>query len=110
TPPVLSAVNAVLLQPLPYDQPGQLVRVYQHVVANPTGRNFVTPVHYLAYTQRMAAFGTYDEGGADLGVGGGVERIHTFSVSSGYFDVLRARPALGRGFDAGDDFGAHRLV
>lgn len=116
TTAVFSAVNAVLLRPLPYDQPGQLVRLYQTVVTQPNGRNFVTPVHYLAYTKRMSAFasiaalGTYDREGADLGVGSSVERIRTFSVSSGYFDVLRTPPALGRPFDASDDFGAKDIV
>jgi len=116
TTAVFSAVNAVLLRPLPYGQPGQLVRLYQNSIKDPYDRGFVTPVHYLAYKDRMSAFasiaalGTYNPTGADLAVGGGVERIRVFRVSSGYFDVLRSPPALGRGFNASDDFGARSIV
>src|SRR4029077_17585721 len=67
TTAVFSAVDAVLLQPLPYQQPGQLVRLYQNDVQHLDERGFVTPVHYLAFRERMSSFEataavlTYDE-------------------------------------------------
>jgi predicted permease len=101
TTAVYSAVDAVLLQPLPYQQSGQLVRLYQYFKGHPDGRGFVTAVHFLAYRSEVSSFesvggvDTYAESGADYGTGDGVRRIHVLQVSADYFDVVRERPVLG---------------
>ena len=111
TTAVFSAVDAVLLKPLPYASPGQLVRIYAAWVRYPSAASFVTPVHFLAYRgpsstlQGIAAINTYDETGADIGAGDDVRRIRTLQVSADYFDVLRAPPALGRAFDREEENG-----
>lgn len=116
TTAVYSAVDAVLLQPLPYQQPGQLVRVYQNALTDPDNRNFVTPVHVLAYRSQMAAFASvgafngYSPTGADIGTGDRAHRIRLLPVSAGYFDVLKAHPAIGQGFTRADETGAARIV
>src|SRR5215813_12874420 len=56
TTAVFSAVDAVLLQPLPYAQPGQLVRMFQHDSLHPDDRSFVTPVHFYEVRRRVSAF------------------------------------------------------
>ena len=109
TTAVFSAVDAVLVQPLPYSRPGQLVRLYQHDVSEPGARGFVTPVHYAAYRDRMASFAaaaalsTYSELGGDIAVEGGVQRVRMLRVGADYLDVLRVPPALGRGFQRRDE-------
>jgi putative ABC transport system permease protein len=101
----------VLLQPLPYQQPGQLVRLYQGDVSEAAPRGFVTPVHYLAYRQRMSSFEnvsaivTYSENGADIGTGDQVRRIRVLQSSADYTDVMRVHPMLGRGIQSGDETG-----
>jgi len=108
---VFSAVDAVLLKPLPYEAPGQLVRIYAASVLDPAAEAVVTPVHFLAYRQHpaslqdIAAINTYDATGADIGTGDDVRRIRTLQVSADYFDVLRVRPALGRPFDRSEENG-----
>jgi putative ABC transport system permease protein len=109
TTAVFSAVDAVLLQPLPYSRPGQLVRLYQNSVRDPGARGFVTPVHYAAYRDRMTSFAaaasisTYSELGGDVLTPGGVERVRLLRVGADYLDVLRVPPAIGRGFERVDE-------
>ncbi len=116
TTAVFSAIDAVLLEPLPYVQPGQLVRLYQNDVGHRSDRGFVTPVHYLDYRSRMQSFSataalrTYSETGADVGSGSEVSRIRVLPVSADYFDVVRVHPALGHTFDRGDERGASLVI
>jgi putative ABC transport system permease protein len=111
TTAVFSAVDAVLLQPLPYEDPGQLVRLYQGQANQPDLRTFVTPVHYLAFREQLGSFDgiaailTYDAKGADIGSGADVRRIRILPTSADYFDVVRVRPTLGRGFQPDDEHG-----
>lgn len=58
TTAVFSAVDAVLLQPLPYQQPGQLVRLYYTDSRRKVERGFVSPVLFLDYRERMSSFGS----------------------------------------------------
>jgi len=116
TTAVFSAVDAVLLQPLPYAQPGQLVRLFQHDSTYADDRGFVTPVHYAEFRRRVSSFAntaalyTYAETGADIGDGDAVRRIRLLPVSSDYFDVMRVRPAAGRGFLPDEEIGARVVV
>lgn len=116
TTAVFSAVDAVMLQPLPYSEPGQLVRLFQHRDDQPGGRNFVTPVHFVEIRQRTSAFaataalGLYSETGADIGSGDAVRRIRTLRTTIDYFDVIRVRPELGRGFEKSEEIGADVVI
>ena len=109
---VFSAVDAVLLQPLPYQQPGQLVRLFQGDTKRGDSRGVVTPVHYLAFRREMTSFEAtaalylYSETGGDIGTGDGVKRIRLLPTSADYFGVVRVHPELGRGFTSQDENGA----
>jgi predicted permease len=112
TTAVYSAVDAVLLQPLPYSEPGQLVRLFQARDDRPDDRAIVTPVHFVEIRQRTAAFASmaalnlYTEQGADIGSGDKVRRIRTIPTTVDYFDVVRVHPEIGRGFTAEEEVGA----
>lgn len=116
TTAVYSAVDAVLVQPLPYSEPGQLVRLYQHREDRPAERGVVSPVYFAEFRQRTsalassAAMNLYGESGADIGSGDRVRRIRTLATTVDYFDVVRVHPALGRGFVAEEEVGADRVV
>lgn len=116
TTAVFSAVDAVLLQPLPYQQPGQLVRLYYTDSRRKEERGFVSPVLFLDYREQMsslgstAAIGTYDESGADIGTGDDVRRIRILGVSADYFDVVRVPPFIGRALQRDDENGAPIVV
>jgi predicted permease len=115
TTAVYSAVDAVLLQPLPYQQPGQLVRLFQGDTRRRDERGPVTPVHYLAFRklssfESAAALGLYSAAGADIGTGDRARRIRVLPVSSDYFDVVRVHPRIGRGFQPEHDNGAAVVI
>lgn len=116
TTAVFSAVDAVLLQPLPYDQPGQLVRLYQYYGTDRDTRSVVTPVHVLAYRSQLASFEhlasalTYDAVGMDISSAGRPERIRVLPVSADYFDVLRVHPTAGRVFLRSEETGAPSVI
>jgi putative ABC transport system permease protein len=116
TTAVFSAVDAVLLQPLPYQQPGQLVRLYYTDSRRKVDRGFVSPVLFLDYRERMSSFGsaaalgTYDESGADIGTGDDVRRIRILGVSADYFDVVRVPPRIGRALQRDEETGAPVVV
>lgn len=112
TTAVFSAVDAVLLQPLPYQESGRLVRLYGANVNSPTDRGFVSPVHYVEYRSQLAsaegvaAILTYSETGADVGQNENVRRIRVLPTSANYFDVMRVHPVLGRSYQLQDENGS----
>ena len=102
---VFSVLNAVVLKPLPYDEPERLVRVY-HSSADDHG--YLTGPAAIEYRDRsqtldIAVTYTYSVQGADLTSRGEPERVRTLPVSADYFRVLRAQPILGQTFDRTDE-------
>ena len=108
TTAVYSAVDAVLLRPLPYQQPEQLVRLYQYFVSAPAN-NYVSPVHVLDYRtalpslEAVAAIDNYHAASGDIGGSDHPERIRLLPVSSDYWNVLRAPPMLGHGISRDEE-------
>jgi predicted permease len=108
---IFSIVNAVLLKPLPFEDPENLVRVAQTwkgagVVYSPP--NFLDVEEAAGSFEALAAF---DGGGVTLTDGAAPARVEAASVSASFLDVLRSRPALGRGFLAEENEpGKHRVV
>lgn len=116
TTAVFSVVRGVLLRPLPYEEPGQLVRLYQFDAEEPEANLYVSAPHFKDYRDRassfedLAALYTYDEVGADLVLGDRAERVRLLPVSADYFRVLRQEPVLGRGFARADETGERLAV
>lgn len=116
TTTVFSAFQGVLLDPLPYDDPADLVRLYNVDADSPDELQYVTGAHFAAYRdettsfEQVAALYTYSERGVDLVTGDRAERLRVLPVSGGYFDVLGARPVLGRGIVRSDETDERRVV
>lgn len=111
---VFSVLNGVLLKPLPYPEPRELVRIYQAFQTTETGEvqyegNYVTGPDYLDYREQtevfdgMAAFYSYREMGSDLTGGDGPERVIRMPISAEFFQVLGVPPLFGRSFDRGEE-------
>jgi len=116
TTAIFSTVDATLIKPLPYQEPGQLVRLYEGYTGEPSPHNFVSPTMFLAYRERLSSFDhlaaglTYDDKGADIGTNGHAERIHVLLVSASYFATLRRPPELGREFESNEENGAPSVI
>jgi len=104
TTAVFSVLHGVVLTPLPYHEPDQLVRMYWSTVENPDQRQFMPGLDFLDYREQVDAFAglaamyTYQEIGLDVTGLGGPRRLRALPVSAGYFEVYRATPLLGRTF------------
>jgi putative ABC transport system permease protein len=99
---IFSLVNAVVLQPLPFPQPDQLVWVYGNI-RNGGNRASVSPLDFLDYRSQNKTFEQFAASGTlpmplNLTGTGDPERIMASSVTGNYFDTFKVAPALGRGF------------
>ena len=66
---VFSVVNAVLLRPLPYENPGQLVRLWADNSGRHTDRNQFSPAEITEFRDRLTTFedvGLFDADGGQL--------------------------------------------
>ena len=116
TTSVFSVVQAVLLTPLAYEQPGELVRFYQQEPDKPETRYYLAGTHfrslreYSASFEEVAALDTYSETGLDLVGRGEAQRLRVLRVTSGYFRTLSSGALRGPGFDIRDEDGTRRVV
>jgi predicted permease len=113
---IFSIVNAVLLRPLPFVEPDRLVRIFTRT---PGGRLFeLSPGKFYGWQRDARSF----EGMAmyqccgfrelALTGEGAARSIRATAVSAGFFEVVRARPALGRVFRPEEDRpgGRHAVI
>jgi putative ABC transport system permease protein len=96
---IFSVVNAVLLRPLPFDQPERLVRVFG---TNARRSSFTRPHSYLnfadlrAQNQTFEAMAAYTDSTAALSGAETPEQITGVVASGDIFRVLRTKPLMGR--------------
>ena len=104
TSAIFSVVNTVMLRPLPWADSDTLIRLFE--IVPQYGRFSVAPANFLDWRQQSASFervAAYSNG-SDTYIGSeGPERLTMTSVTHDLFDVLRAAPALGRGFKPEED-------
>jgi predicted permease len=112
---IFSIVNAVLLRPLPFEEPERLVRIFTH---SGDGEPFeVSPGKFYSWQRDARSFdgmamyqccGNFRE--LALTGRGSARTVRATTVSAGFFEVVRARPALGRVFQPDEDTPAGRHV
>ena len=96
---IFSVVNAVLLRPLHFESPEQLVRVFG---TNPQRNSFSRPYSYLNFSDLRAqnsslqALAAYSATSSALSGTDAPEQITGVNASGDIFSVLKTKPLLGR--------------
>ncbi len=104
---IFSVVDAVLLRPLPFPEPGRVMRLQE---APPRGAGMladpVSPANYLdwrAESHVFAALAAYRGTSLTLTGGQEPESLQAATVRGDFFSVLAVRPLLGRVFAPGEE-------
>jgi len=101
---LFSVVNAVLLNPLPYPRPEQLVSLHQSKPNFPTGS--ISYPNFRDWQKENRTFSGMAIGrsfSANLIGAGEAEQVDGRRVSANLFSVLGVKPMLGRDFAPGED-------
>jgi putative ABC transport system permease protein len=103
---IFSVVNSVLLRPLPYRQPGQLVRVYSEFPTMQLQKFWLSPPELLDI-QREAksweAIGAWAPGGQNVGTESEPLRVTSAAVTRSMLEELGVQPERGRNFSEEED-------
>ena len=101
---IFAFVDAVLIKPLPYQEPGQLVALFE---STPLGNRFhLSYLDYLDWKRQNKVFSSleaYDPISFALNTATGTQLVDGATVSSGFFRTLGAAPIMGRDFHDGED-------
>ncbi|HEY2800683.1 MAG TPA: ABC transporter permease [Chthoniobacterales bacterium] len=118
---IFSVVNAVLLKPLPFPNPQQLVAVgstNSHDGSAPDQLSSLSYPDYFDFRKEnhsLASSAVYRELTVAFTDGGNAQSLVAIKASGEFFDVLGIKPLIGRGFvradeEAGGGPGGHKVV
>jgi predicted permease len=115
TTAIFTLVYDVLLRPLPFDHPGQLVRMQERVAEiRDLYPNLPMSANHFEMWQRNAktvqAMTVMGESSVPLGTGGHPQQVKMVDATVGIFAVFGVSPALGRAFTEQEDVPGHDHV
>ncbi|HEV2341755.1 MAG TPA: ABC transporter permease [Candidatus Acidoferrales bacterium] len=103
---IFSVVEGVLLKPLPYPHPDELVGLWHTAPAVGINELNMSPSMYFIYREQSKTFedvGLYRTNSVTLTGVGEPEQVRALQVSDGTLPILGVTPALGRLFNRTDD-------
>jgi len=100
---IFSVLDAILLQPLPYSHPEQLIKVWTRFsgIGAPNDQNWVSAPEFHDFQQLNRSFldlAAIESGSFNLGVKGSPQRVVGAAVSPNLFAMLGVQPLIGRTF------------
>src|SRR6476619_1457321 len=111
---IFSVVNAVLLRPLPFQKPEELVIVWEDATFVGFPHNTPAPANYVdwkAQNQSFVDMAASHEDSFNLTGDGEPERVSSYTVTAHFFPLLGVQPLLGRNFLTEEDRpGANKVV
>lgn len=104
TTAIFSVVYGVLLRPLPYQEPGRIMAVYE---LTPKGtRNRLADPNFDDFREQSRSFqamAKYSSNVASVSGASQPTRTVVTAVSRDFFNVFRVQPVVGRAFDDNDE-------
>ncbi len=101
---IFSVVNGVLLNPLPYPEPNQLVSVHAKKTNFPRGSiSYPNFMDWHAQNHCFSHFAVYRYTGYNMTGVGPAEELNAVVVTSDFFPLLGVKPILGRTFLPSED-------
>lgn len=110
---IFSVVNAILLRPLPYKSPDQLVIIWENATHLGFPKDTPPPANFLDWRQQSTVFqgmAAFTERSFNLTGLGEPERLDGRRVSANLFDVLGVKPIIGRTFVSQEDQPGSKVV
>lgn len=106
TSTILSAVNAILIRPLPYQNPAELVAVYSWAPATDEHGVNISHPDYLSWrddNRTFAQLGMWTWDVLAFSGDGEPERLDGATITANLFPLLGVHPEIGRGFTPQDE-------
>jgi len=106
TTAVFTVFDAILLRPLAYEKPEQLVQLWSARTEGPFQQFEFSYPDYLDVKKENKVFsqmGGYSGSSVTLSGKDGAEQLQVAVATTGFFETLGVRPILGRTFEAGED-------
>lgn len=101
---VFSVVNGVLLNPLPFPKPDQLVTFYENRPNFPKGSlSYMNFLDWKSENHTFAAMAAYNNGNFVLTGAGQPEALRAQIITAYFFPILDVKPAIGRNFSPQED-------
>jgi len=92
TTAIFSVVDAVILKPLPYEDPGRLVQLWMRFTGTgiPNDQNWVSAPEFMDLQQNhcFSQIAAIDDESYNINIAGIRERIEAAVVSAGFFRLL----------------------
>jgi len=109
---IFSVIDTVLLRPLPFAKPHELIAVWSKVdhEAERETNSFPDYADIRDQAQTIGNLAAYTEAGAVLGTGSESHELRGLAITSDIFRVLEVQPFLGRSYTRAEDNEASHLV
>jgi predicted permease len=110
---IFSAVDSILLRPLPLKDPERLVSVWEQTLRDGIQQNEAAPANFFdlqSQNQSFEQIGAFGPDDVNLTGNGEPERLDGQVVTANVFSILGVAPALGRTFSPEEDQPGHEHV
>src|SRR5215831_10045300 len=103
---IFSVVNALLLKPLPYNEPGRLVDLWSDNTVDPKAPHAISYTNFVDWRDQNQSFdgmAAYTQNDFNLTGSGEPERVHGAQTTYNLFSLLGVNPIAGRTFLPDED-------